>query len=73
MKRMIYDECHSADRDNPECVCTNCGREMSAGDTYFEINDASGHDMLCLDCLKKMSISDLAELFGAELKKVREY
>jgi hypothetical protein len=46
---------------------------MSAGDTYFEINDASGHDMLCLDCLKRMSISDLAELFGASLKKVREY
>jgi hypothetical protein len=74
MKREIYDEFHGMDRDEPcdgEVRCSNCGRELYDSDSVFEVNDASGHDIICMACLKKMSIVDLADLFGAELKKVR--
>lgn len=74
MTREIYDECHGYDRDVPESDeprCTLCGRDLFDEESVFEANDENGHDIICMDCLKRMSIGELAELFGAELVKVR--
>ena len=69
--REIYEEVHGFDLDEEVGeVCTLCGGELRG--RYFEVNDASGHDRICEKCLKKMSITDLAELFGVELKYGRE-
>lgn len=68
MTTEIYDEVHGFDRDEEtEDVCTLCGGELR-GKKYFEVNDESGHDRICEKCLKKMSITDLAELFGVQLR-----
>ena len=74
MKREVYDECHGVEHDIPddgEPRCTICGRDLFDDERVFETNDDDGHDIICMDCLKKMSIGDLADLFGAELTKVR--
>lgn len=74
MTREIYDECHGMEHDLPddgEPKCTCCGRDLFNEEQVFEIHDADGHDIICMDCLKKMSIGELANLFGAELTRVR--
>lgn len=74
MTREVYDECHGTDIVLPQAdepVCSVCGRDLFDEERVFEANDTDGHSVICMDCLKKMSIGELAELFGAELVKVR--
>lgn len=74
MTREIYDECHGHDYDIPddgEPRCTICGRDLFGEERVFDVSDEDGHSIFCMHCLKKMSIADLADLFGVELKKVR--
>lgn len=74
MTRKMYDECHGHDYDVPEQTephCTVCGRDLFDEEQVFDVTDENGHDVICMNCLKKMSIGELAELFGAELTRVR--
>lgn len=74
MTRDTYSECHGMEHEMPgggEPRCTLCGRDLFNEERVFTVDDESGHDIICMDCLKKMSIGELAELFGAVLTKVR--